>query len=49
MQVNIMQMLEQKAQTDAVAARTLIRIREMEEAYRMDCDSNFKREGGRVT
>ena len=49
MQVNIMQMLEQKAQTDVVAARTLTRIQEIEEAYRMDCDRDFKREGGRVT
>ena len=33
MQVSIMQMLEQRAETDKVAAETLTQIREIEAAY----------------
>ena len=40
MQVSIMQMLEQRAQTDKVAAKTLTHIREMEAAYHEGCDCN---------
>lgn len=40
MQVSIMQMLEQRAQTDSVAAETLVQIRKIEAAYREDCNCN---------